>query len=395
MGEPRTGRVVAVHPHADLYGSDRMFLEALAALGPDVLAVLSTSGPLVEAVRSRGHEVLVMDFPVLRKVELKDPRKAAVFGWRFLRSVRTLSAWLRAQGTAVLYVSTVTAPEWLLAGRLARVRVVCHVHESMPMPRPARTLLLSPLLAADVVVANSATTQEWVAHAPGARVAQRTRVVHNGVRPPDAPATAAATGSRDLVVVGRLSTIKGQDTAIRATALVRAAGHDVSLTLVGDCYPGYEAVESDLRELAVRERVDQVTTFTGFADPAPHVAGAAVVLVPSRVESFGLVAVEALLLGRPVVAARTGGLREVVRDGETGLLVDADDPRALADAVIRLLRDPQLAASLGQAGRADAEARFSMAAFTAALADAVLPGGQLTARTSRSTAASMSAKHAR
>ena len=199
-------------------------------------------------------------------------------------------------------------------------------------------------------------------------------MVHNGVRPPTATAaTVAPTGRRGLVVVGRLSAIKGQDTAIRAAALVRAAGHDVTLTLVGDCYPGYESVEEGLRDLAGRERVDQVTVFTGFQDPAPYVAGADVVLVPSRVESFGLVAVEALLLGRPVVAARTGGLREVIRDGETGLLVDADSPRELADAVIRLLADPELATALGTAGRADAQARFSMTTFTAALAEAVLP----------------------
>ncbi|PWW21396.1 hypothetical protein JD79_00525 [Geodermatophilus normandii] len=376
MGRPRTGRVVAVHPHADLYGSDRMFLESLGALGPDVLAVLSTSGPLVGAVRARGVEVLVKDFPVLRKVELRDPRRAVVFLWRFLTSVLTLAAWLRRQGTAVLYVSTVTAPEWLLAGRLGGVRVVCHVHESMPMPRPAATLLLLPLLAADVVVANSGDTQGWIRASLGERGARRTRVVHNGVREPASPAPAPRVpgGPRSLVVVGRLSAIKGQDTAIRATALVRQAGHDVTLTLVGDCYPGYEAVEDGLRDLAVQQRVDDVTVLTGFTDPAPHVAAADVVLVPSRVESFGLAAVEALLLGRPVVATRIGGLPEVLRDGETGLLVPADDPRALADAVLRLLGDPRLAAALGTAGRADARARFSMAAFTAALADVVLPG---------------------
>jgi hypothetical protein len=366
---------VAVHPHADLYGSDRMFLESLGPLGPDVLAVLSTSGPLVEAVRARGVEILVKDFPVLRKVELKDPRKAVVFLRRFLSSVGTLAVWLREQGASVLYVSTVTAPEWLLAGRLAGVRVVCHVHESMPMSRPASALLLSPLLAADLVVANSGDTQAWIRASLGERVARRTRVVHNGVREPASPAATPPPGRpRSLVVVGRLSVIKGQDTAVRATALVRQAGHDVTLTLVGDCYPGYEAVEDGLRDLAVRERVDDVTVFTGFRDPSPIVAAADVVLVPSRVESFGLAAVESLLLGRPVVATRIGGLPEVVRDGETGLLVPADDPRALADAVIRLLEDPQLAAALGAAGRADARARFSMPAFAAALADAVLSG---------------------
>lgn len=375
MAQPRTGRVVAVHPHADLYGSDRMFLEGLGALGPDVLAVLSTSGPLVEAVRSRGVEVLVKSFPVLRKVELRDPRKAVVFAARFLWSVVSLAAWLRARRAGVLYVSTVTAPEWLLAGRLSGVRVVCHVHENMPMSRPASALLLSPLLAAHRVVANSGDTRAWIRSSVGERVARRTTVVHNGVREPVAPAVRPGNGAgrpRRLVVVGRLSPIKGQDTAICATALLRRAGFDVALTLVGDCYPGYEAVEEGLRDLAVEQGVDAVTEFTGFRDPAPLVAAADVVLVPSRVESFGLVAVEALFLGRPVVAARTGGLPEVVRDGETGLLVPADDPRALADAVVRLLEDPARAAALGAAGRADARARFSIPTFTAALADAVL-----------------------
>ncbi|WP_409329168.1 glycosyltransferase family 4 protein [Trujillonella humicola] len=391
MERPRTGRVVAVHPHADLYGSDRMFLEGLGALGPDVLAVLSTSGPLVEAVRSRGVEVLVKDFPVLRKVELKDPRKAVLFAGRFLWSVLALAVWLRARRATVLYVSTVTAPEWLLAGRLSGVRVVCHVHENMPMPRPASALLLSPLLAAHRVVANSGDTLAWIRASVGARVARRTVVVHNGVREPVAPAVRAGGPGRPrrLVVVGRLSAIKGQDTAIRATALVRRAGHDVELALVGDCYPGYEDVEVGLRELAAEQGVDDVTEFTGFRDPAPLVAAADVVLVPSRVESFGLVAVEALFLGRPVVAARTGGLPEVVRDGETGLLVPADDPRALADAVVRLLQDPALAAALGSAGRADARARFSIPTFTAALAEAVLgrPAADSPAVGSRAAAA--------
>lgn len=368
--------MVAVHPHADLYGSDRMFLESLSSLGDEVVAVLSKEGPLADAVRERDIPLVVRDFPVLRKIELRNPRSALAFSGRFLRSIGTLTKWLRAQDASVVYVSTIAAPEWLLAGRLSGARVVCHLHESLPdMSRRASAVLLSPLLAADVVLANSRNTLGWIRSSLGDRFARRTRVLHNGVREP-APRTTwtpAEPTSRTLVVVGRLSAIKGQDTAIRAAALVRAAGHDVTLTLVGDCYPGYEAVEEGLRELAVRERVDSVTVFTGFQDPAPYVAAADVVLVPSRVESFGLVAVEALLLGRPVVAARTGGLREVIRDGETGLLVDAGDPRALADAVIRLLGDPQLAAALGTAGRADAQARFSMAAFATALADAVLP----------------------
>lgn len=368
--------VIAVHPHADLYGSDRMFLESIEAMAPDVRVVLSKHGPLVGAVESRGITHQIMDFPVLRKVELRTPWKALVFLVAFLRSVVALTWWLRRQRASALYVSTIAAPEWLLAGRLSRTRVICHLHESVPeMSRAASALLLSPLLAAHLVIANSQGTLDWVRASLGARVARRGRVLHNGVREPSrvpAPPPIRTSGTKRLVVVGRLSVIKGQDLAIRATALVRRAGFDVRLTLVGDGYPGYEHHVGSLHALAAGEGVSDITAFTGFQDPTPYVADADVVLVPSRVESFGLVAVEALLLGRPVVATRIGGLTEIIHDGETGVLVDPDDPQALADAVVRLLAHPEEAAALGRAGQADARARFSMEVYSAGLSEAVL-----------------------
>ena len=370
--------IIAVHPHADLYGSDRMFLESIVAMAPDVLVVLSKQGPLVDAVASRGIAHEIKDFPVLRKVELRTPWRALVFLVQFLRSVATLTAWLRSRRPAVLYVSTIAAPEWLIAGRLSRTRVVCHLHESVPeMSRTGSALLLSPLLAAHLVLANSAGTLAWIRSSLGERMARRSRVLHNGVREPSRTAGAPAvprSASRRLVVVGRLSAIKGQDIAIRATALVRRAGFDVTLTLVGDGYPGYEDLVDGLHALAASEGIDGVTVFTGFQDPTPYVTEADVVLIPSRVESFGLVAVEALLLGRPVVATRIGGLPEVIKDGETGILVDPDDPQALADAIIHLLSHPDEATTLGRAGLADARARFSIEAYTAGLTDAVLQG---------------------
>jgi glycosyltransferase involved in cell wall biosynthesis len=372
---PRGRKVIAVHPHTDLYGSDRMFLESVATMTPDVLAVLPKTGPLVDELAARGIPHLIRPFPVLRKVELRTPWRVLAFGAGFLRSVVGLSRWLRRERPAVLYVSTIAAPEWLLAGRLAGTRVVCHVHESEPQwPRLASTVLLSPLWAAHGVVANSRDCLDWIRSTLGERLSRRGRVVHNGVREPagtEPRVAGSGEGPRSLVVVGRLSERKGQDVAIAATALVREAGHDVTLTLVGDGYPGYEDVVDGLHDLARELGVEDVTVFTGFQDPAPHVAAADVVLVPSRVEPFGLVAVEALLLGRAVVAAGVGGLTEILEDGVTGLLVPPDDPQALAAAIGSLLADPARAQALGRAGRADARARFSLAAYSARLADAV------------------------
>jgi glycosyltransferase involved in cell wall biosynthesis len=233
-------------------------------------------------------------------------------------------------------------------------------------------VLLAPLGAANSIIANSTDCLQWIKASVGRRTARRTTVVHNGVREPQGDVVPAPeAGTTHLVVVGRLATRKGQDLAIRAAAVVVQAGHDVHLTLVGDSYPGYEDVSEGYRALAVELGLEQRVSFVGFTDPHPYVRAADVVLVPSRVEPFGLVAVEGMLHGRPVVAAAVGGLPEIIDDGRTGLLVRPEDPSALASAILRLLDDPGAARRLATAGQADARARFSIDSYAASIRELV------------------------
>ena len=90
-----------------------------------------------------------------------------------------------------------------------------------------------------------------------------------------------------------------------------------------------------------------------------HIRQWSVSVIPSVRESFGVAALESSAVGLPVVASRVGGLQETVRDGETGLLVTPEDPQALADAVIRLLRDEELRRTLGKNGRRYIETHFN------------------------------------
>jgi D-inositol-3-phosphate glycosyltransferase len=152
-----------------------------------------------------------------------------------------------------------------------------------------------------------------------------------------------------LLFVGRIQPLKGLDVAVRALA---ALGDPAAVLVVvgGASGPGGQAELTRIHELAtglgVRDRVR-------FADPQPHhllstyYRAADVVLVPSRSESFGLVALEAAACGRPVVAAAVGGLRTLVDHGRTGFLVEGRDPETFAGHVRRLLRSPDLAAELG------------------------------------------------
>ncbi|MFC4628813.1 glycosyltransferase family 4 protein [Promicromonospora alba] len=372
--------VLLAHASVELYGSDLQLVETAAGCvdaGADVVVVLPGDGPLAERMRDVGARVETLDMPVLRKAHLT-PRGIVALGVATLRALGPMTRLIRRVRPDTVLVNTLTIPAWLAAARLAGVAPVCHVHEAEADARwVVRVGLAAPLLLARAVVVNSAAARDVVVSAVPA-LRRRTRVVYNGVPgPPEVPVAGsgadggadgradAAPGSAHVVLVGRLSPRKGSDVALEAVALLRGTGRDVRLTLCGSVFAGYEWFEDQLRVRAAADDLAGAVDLVGYADPWEWFARGDVVVVPSRVEPFGNVAVQAMLAGRPVVASRTQGLAEIVKDGETGLLVRPDDPVALADAIAELLDDPARASTLAAAGRQDATERFGAQRYRA------------------------------
>jgi glycosyltransferase involved in cell wall biosynthesis len=160
-----------------------------------------------------------------------------------------------------------------------------------------------------------------------------------------------------LLCLGRLVELKGFDIAMTAFRGVLSRWPAARLIVAGDG-PGREDLRRQAAALALEGSVD----FTGFIAPrdtAALINAATAVIVPSRKESLGRVAVEAGLMARPVVAAAVGGLREAVVHGVNGLLVAPDDSEALCGAVLQLLARPEAADAMGAAGRIRAREMFS------------------------------------
>ena len=136
-----------------------------------------------------------------------------------------------------------------------------------------------------------------------------------------------------LLTIGQLRTVKGQDIVIHATAILKARGWNVSLDLCGG---GSDRASLEL--LAVSLEMEELVRFHGDVyDIWSFYEGCDIVVIPSRFESFGYVAVEAALVGRPIVASATGGLLETVVDEETGICFSTGDAVALANAVEKTL----------------------------------------------------------
>jgi glycosyltransferase involved in cell wall biosynthesis len=217
------------------------------------------------------------------------------------------------------------------------------------------TMARRVIQTADWVTACSDATLESVrAFEPS--IASRSSLTPNGLDSSAPPVEPPEDGSPLVVGLGRLSPEKGFDVLLQAFAQLRGRAPDARLELAGR-----GMAEGSLlalaRELGIADSVD----FSGWVDAA-HIPAlldrATVVAVPSRLEGFGMTALEAALRARPVVATRVGGLPEVVEDGVTGMLVAVDSPGELATAIGALLGDRKRGMRLGQAGRERAQRLF-------------------------------------
>lgn len=214
------------------------------------------------------------------------------------------------------------------------------------------------LKEADIVTGVSAAVLDCAVDYSGR--SGRSEMIFNGISAPEQPQAPRTMPKRhNLLCVGRMQHEKGFDLAIEALALVRSKGVDADLSLIGggDEQPLFDRLA---RKLAISEHVHFLGPMTN-ANARKVMAETSILLMPSRLrEGFGLVAAEAAFAGTPCIASRTGGLPEVVQEGETGYLIEEEDVEALADAIVSLLGDEPRWYRLSENARQRAPARFDL-----------------------------------
>jgi glycosyltransferase involved in cell wall biosynthesis len=267
---------------------------------------------------------------------------------------RPLATRLAAFKPDCLYSNSSVMPQgWPLARRLGLPHI-WHLREFIDLDFGYTTALGWPFTRrtfarADATISVSRAVQTHLVPAPGPRDA----VIYEGIGTRAQLETRARLGETypevsdarpfRFVLVGMLQANKGQALALQSLAALRALGHEARLTLVGG------GPDQPLRELAGSLGIAGLVDFTGhLADPAPAVLNAHASLMFSRAEAFGRTTVEAMSLGRPVIALRRGASPELVTDGVTGLLCDPT-PEAAAAAMARLVASRDMASALGRA----------------------------------------------
>lgn len=269
-----------------------------------------------------------------------------------------------------------------LAGMVCRprgLRIVAHYHNQYADKWDREPLMLTfeQQLAAgtDAMIAVSASVRSHVATCLGVD-ASRIDVVSNAVDVAafdggDRVAARAALGVDGdqpvLGLIGRVCRQKGQDTFVDAALRLVGRHPEAVFLMAGDLEDSalHQALAARVAEAG---HTDSIRFLGHRTDIAAVYAGLDVVVAPSRWEGFGLMLVEAMAAGKPIVASRAGAIPDIVREGETGTLVPADDVAALADAIDGLLASPARRRAFAAAGPA-AAAAFSWPVAAGQLAD--------------------------
>ncbi len=325
--------------------------ETIEWIAPNVRVVHLSGGP---------HEAGVADlFVHLPRFleDLKSFKEREGLDYDVVHSHYWLSAWVGQR-----LAKNVGIPHVVTFHTLALIKMQSRAGEMEPDER--ETVERDAMLSADRIIAFSGHERDAMARLYGADPV-RVMLAPCGVdlakfRPMDqkeARQKLGMNGEKVLLYVGRVEPLKGLDLLVETAVQMEAEGEKVRMMVVGGGGPG-EPETDRVRRLAEERQVDDLIDFVGRVDhdELPLYYNAAdVCVVPSYYESFGLVALESMACGTPVVATRVGGLPTLVHHGHTGYLKSWRCPEAFANSVEMIISSERLQESLGTAARRRAE----------------------------------------
>lgn len=368
-------RILYIHQSAELYGSDKVLLELVGGLDRakyEAIVLLPTDGPLVAALTAAGVECKIVPITRLSRATLSWRGLLGLPG-NLIRSFREINRALNGRHVDVVHSNTLAVLSGGLWARWYRVPHVWHVHEIILHPNFVRKFyaLLLWWLADRIICISDATKENLLKDKPA--LGTKIQVVWNGLeRNAETDKNAvrkirASVAARDdeviVALVGRINRWKGQLLLVEAAGILWQQGIcNIKYLIVGSAPEGQEhfwfALEEAISLSPARESFKQHT----FTTDVWSVWDASdIAVIPStEPEPFGMVALEAMMASKPVIAANHGGLSEIVLNEKTGLLIPPGDAHALALALLRLVKNENERIAFGEAGRQRVVDMFSL-----------------------------------
>jgi len=371
--------ILFAHSSNELYGSDIVLLELVRRLDsaryrPLVVTPtdISYEGLLTQSLAESHIAHTELDIPVLRRRYLS-PTGIPTFLQRIRVGTRQLQQRIEEDDIAVVHSNTGAVWGGAFAARRTKTPHLWHVHEIVTQPTAVKKLMAWMInrYSDHVVAISHAVADHLLADQP--QLEPRLSVIYDAVDTecfsPDIEGETLRNewgiAPDDILVgvVGRISAWKGQLLFLEAFALALTNAPNLRAVIVGDAPPGEGWRVEELKVWAQDRGIGESVIWAGYRNDAPNVMSSLDILVlPStQPEPFGMVIVEAMSAGKPVIATDHGGPLETVVDGDTGYLVSPTDPSDMANALQRLATNARLRKRLGNQARQRVVQEFSFA----------------------------------
>lgn len=364
--------VLFVHQSAEMYGSDKVLLSLAAGLDREKfnpIVLLPCDGPLREEMYKAGIRTHILPLVKVSRSAFS-PSGLLRLPADIIGSMRAITAALAGTRVDVVHSNTLAVLSGALWAKWNRIPHIWHVHEMIVHPRFIKRLFpfLLRFLADKVACNSNATMRLLLSSQPS--LSSKTIVIWNGIerKEPVAPNPAfrknLGLGPDDVLVVlaGRINRWKGQGLLVEAADIIWKRGlRNIHFLIIGSHPPGQGHFSSALREKIEASLVKNNIKTADFTDSIWDVWDSCdIACVPSiEPEPFGMVALEAMVSGKPVIAAAHGGLTDIVIHNETGLLFTPGDDLGLAEAILKLANDSSTRQKMGLSGAQRAKRFFT------------------------------------
>lgn len=372
--------ILIINQSAELYGSDKAILELILNFPADYnpIVVIQENGPFKDLLKEKGIQVI--DSPVIKvKRGILTPFFFLKLPFQIFKSFRTIKKQLNGKKIDIVHSNSTSVFIGAFYSFFFRKKHIWHVHEIIEKPK--KLVAIYPLIVcffSNRVIFNSkATAKHFIDKYP--KIQKKSVLVYNGQTRNVAFLSENErkeyrikhfqSDDSNIIIglIGRISVIKGQILLLEAFSKLNATYSNLKLVLIGSPAPGKEIIIENIWDFIHEKGLLKNVAIIEFQENIWHFYDALdIVTVPStEKESFGLVATEAMLSFKPVVAANHGGLAEIVVHGNTGLLFEPNNAIALEECLSKLIESKSDCNRYGKNGNKRVKEIFSTEKYVA------------------------------
>ncbi len=364
--------ILFVSHSAELYGAERMLLQVLKGIDKakfNPYLILPAHGPFEEESKRLNIPTVIIPFKWWITEKSQVWKQPFAWIWNF-KSVFGIINTIRRWKISLVFSNSSVAFSGALAARVVKIPHVWSVHEILNGKESLvcfllgnRTIVRWISRLSTRVIVNSSATRRAFAHD------KKVRLIYNGLdtRHLDVPSMGVLRESlgleeQDIVlgVVGKIYRGKGQREVILALDSLRRSHPRLRLLIVGEIKD--QTYYHELRKIVDERDLGDHVYFTGYRQDVFNLLHLMDVLViASTVDSFGLVALESMAVGTPVLAVAEGGLLEIITHGQNGFLLESSEPEKIAEGVEGVLQNPSRLAEIREQGLRTVKDKFTSA----------------------------------